>query len=100
MARRFCEVEVAQLVGEPAVETADKILADYCKYHKVNTDVSATDILAKVQFFLPKSVFPDNIINVIDETLAGAVFDGLKTVDMSHFNAVLSRMTGKIIVGG
>lgn len=100
LARRFCEVEVAQLVGNPAVETADKILADYCQYHKVNTDVSATDILAKVQFFLPKSVFPDNIINIIDETLAGAVFDGLKSVDMSHFNATLSRMTGKIIVGG
>lgn len=100
LARRFCEVEVAQLVGNPAVETADKILADYCQYHKVNTDVSATDILAKVQFFLPQSVFPDNIINVVDETLAGAVFDGLKAVDMSHFNATLSRITGKIIVGG
>lgn len=99
LARRFCEVEVAQLVGEPARETADKILEDYCKYHKVNTEIPATDILAKVQFFLPQSVFPDNIINVIDETLAGAVFDGLKSVDMSHFNATLSRMTGLVIVG-
>ena len=98
LARRFCEVEVAQLVGEPAVETAEKILVDYCKFHKVSTEVCATDILAKVQFFLPQSVFPDNIINVIDEALAGAVFDGLKAVDMSHFNAVLSRMTGLVIV--
>ena len=98
LARRFCEVEVSQLVGSPAIETADKILADYCQYHKVSTEVSATDILAKVQFFLPQSVFPDNIINVIDEALAGAVFDRLKAVDMSHFNAVLSRMTGKIIL--
>lgn len=98
LARRFCEIEVAPLVGNPAIETAEKILADYCAYHKVNTAVSATDILAKVQYFMPKSVFPDNVINVIDEALAGAVFDGLQSVEMSHFNAVLSRMTGVIIV--
>ena len=97
LARRFCEVEVAQLIGEPAIETAKKILADYCKFHKVSTDVSATDILAKVQYFLPQSVFPDNVINVIDEALAGAVFDGTQSVDMSHFNAVLSRMTGLVV---
>lgn len=98
LARRFCEVEVAQLVGNPAMETAEKILADYCKFHKVSTEVPATDILAKTQYFLPESVFPDNVINVIDETLAGAVFDGVKSVDMTHFNATLSRMTGLVIL--
>lgn len=98
LARRFCEVEVAQLVGNPAMETAEKILADYCKFHNVSTEVPATDILAKTQYFLPESVFPDNIINVIDETLAGAVFDGVKSVDMTHFNATLSRMTGLVIL--
>lgn len=98
LARRFCEVEVAPLIGEPAKETANKILADYCNFHKIATEVSANEILAKVQYFMPQSVFPDNIINVIDETLAGAVFDNLQTVDMTHFNAVLSRMTGLVIV--
>lgn len=98
LARRFCEIEVAQLVGNPAMETAEKILADYCKYHNVTTEVSATDLLAKTQYFMPESVFPDNIINVVDETLAGAVFDGIKSVDMSHFNKVLSRMTGLVIL--
>ncbi len=99
LARRFCEVEVPQLVGSPAAETASKILKDYCEFHKVSTDVPAVSILAQIQYFLPHTVFPDNIINVIDETLAGAVFDGVKSVDMAHFNAVLSRMTGKVIVG-
>lgn len=98
LARRFCEIEVAQLIGNPAMETAEKILADYCKYHNITTDVSATDLLAKTQYFMPNSVFPDNIINVVDETLAGAVFDGIKYVDMSHFNKVLSRMTGLVIL--
>lgn len=99
LARRFCEVEVPQLVGSPAAETASKILKDYCEFHKVSTSVPAVSILAQIQYFLPHTVFPDNLINVIDETLAGAVFDGVKSVDMAHFNVVLSRMTGKVIVG-
>ena len=98
LARRFCEVEVTQLSGNAAVETAEKILTDYCKFHKVSTEVPALDLLAKTQYFMPQSVFPDNIINVVDETLAGAVFDGLKSVNMSHFNATLSRMTGLVII--
>ena len=98
LARRFCEVVVPQLSGDGAMATAEKILADYCKHHKVSTEVSATDLLAKTQYFMPTTVFPDNIINVVDETLAGAVFEGLKSVDMTHFNATLSRMTGLVIL--
>lgn len=98
LCRRFCEVNVPQLAGVAAHETTQKILADYCKFHKVSTEVPAIDILAKTQHFMPDTVFPDNVINVIDETLAGAVFDGIKCVDMTHFNATLSRMTGLIIL--
>lgn len=99
LARRFNEVKVAPLFGEVAYETAVHIMDDYSKYHtvEVNTD-AAREILAKLKMFLPKTVFPDNFINVVDETLAGAKFDGLTKVDMTHFNATLSRMAGVIIV--
>lgn len=100
LARRFCEVEVAQLTGESANQTAENILKDYMEYHKVKTDISAERLLDNVQYFLPQSVFPDNFINLVDETFAGAVFDGLNKVDMSHFNATLSRLAGVVIVGG
>ncbi len=99
LARRFNEIKIAPLFGDVARETATHILADYSKYHGVEANVDMTsEILAKLQMFLPKSVFPDNFINVIDETLAGAKFDGLTKVDMTHFNATLSRMAGVIIV--
>lgn len=99
LARRFNEVKVAPLCGSSAVETAESILADYCKYHKVSAEgVSVNELVEKLQFFLPQTVFPDNFINIVDETLAGARFDGLTAVDMTHFNTTLSRMAGVVIV--
>jgi ATP-dependent Clp protease ATP-binding subunit ClpA len=99
LARRFNEVKVKPLAGVAAKETATKILADYAAYHKV--DVSAIcpeELVHKTNYFLSTGVFPDSYINVVDETLASAVFEGIEAVDMSHFNATLSRMTGTIIL--
>lgn len=99
LARRFNEVKVTPLHGKSANETAEKIMADYAKFHNVAViDECVNEILSKLSTFLPQTVFPDNFINVVDETLAGAKFDGLTEVDMSHFNAVLSRMAGVVIL--
>jgi ATP-dependent Clp protease ATP-binding subunit ClpA len=99
LARRFNEVKVAPLHGKSANETAEKILNDYAKFHNIAISAECVnEILSKLSTFLPQTVFPDNFINVVDETLAGARFDGLTEVDMSHFNAVLSRMAGVVIL--
>ena len=100
LTRRFNEVKVLPLIGEKARTTAEKIFEDYAQFHEVKVDATATamEILEKISYFLPKSVFPDNFINVVDETLAGAKFDGLTEIGMTHFNAVLSRMAGVVIV--
>lgn len=97
-ARRFSEVVVQELTGEAALKTARQILGNYCKHHKVKTAVKADELLEQVEFFLSGTVFPDNFINVVDETLAGAVFDGRDTVSMGHFNGTLSRITGSVIL--
>lgn len=98
LARRFSEIEITQLEGNVAEETAKKILEDYCRFHKITTSVAAIDLRAQVNCFLSGTVFPDNYINVVDETLASAAFDGLRSVDMTHFDKVLSRITGKVIL--
>lgn len=99
LARRFNEVKIVPLANAQAEETAENILKDYCKYHGISAPAECVhEIIEKLQIFLPQTVFPDNFINVIDETLAGARFDGLTAVDMSHFNATLSRMAGVVIV--
>ena len=98
LARRFNEIEVLPLCGTAAMETADGILADYAKHHGIqyNTDVEL--IMANIATFLPKSVFPDNFINVVDETFAGCKFDGKECATTADFNATLSRMAGVVIV--
>ena len=96
--RRFNRVELTQLTGIAATETAERILLNYCTHHNVTTETQAADLLAQINYFMPHTVFPDNFINLVDETLAGAVFEGLTSVDMTHFNATLSRLTGKVIV--
>ena len=98
LARRFTELEVSELTGNAVTETAREILTNYSAYHKVQTAVKAESILEQIRFYLPNTVFPDNFINVVDETLAGAAFDGVPTVDMTHFNQTLSRLTGRIII--
>ena len=90
--RRFCEIVVSPLSGEAAEKTAEHILKDYCKFHEIVTDASAADLWRMVQEQLPDSVFPDNLINVIDETLASAVFDGRHAVGMAQFQRVLNRL--------
>lgn len=99
LARRFNEIKVEPLRGTVALETAKSILTDYAKYHEIAVDLAHTaEILGKLGTFLPKSVFPDNFINVVDEALASAKFDGLTAVDMTHYNAVIGRMAGVVIV--
>lgn len=97
MMRRFSRIDVEPLGGSLASEIASNILDNYCKVHKVKTSVDAKELLAKCDYFL-EGIFPNHFIDVIDETLAGAVYDGKKSVDMTDFNATLSRMTGNIIL--
>ena len=94
MWRRFCEIVVIPLSGEAAEKTAVHILDDYCQFHNIVTDASATELWKTVQQKLPNSVFPDNLINVIDETLASAVFDDRYSVGMVQFQQVLDRIAG------
>lgn len=90
--RRFREIVVTPLSGEAAEKTAEHILEDYCQFHEIVTDASATELWEMVRERLPHSVFPDNLINVIDETLASAVFDGRHAVGMVQFQQVLNRL--------
>ena len=98
LARRFSEIIVPQISGESAVECLAKIMVDYSAFHKIKIkDVEAKNLLEAVTFFMQGSVFPNNVIDVIDETLAAAKYDGKKTVGMAEINQTLSRISGYII---
>lgn len=98
LARRFSDVEVRPLVGDKALSTADSILHDYESFHKVTVkDVTAEQILEMVNFHVG-GVFPNSFIDVIDETMSGARFEGKTMIRLPEIKATLSRMTGNIIL--
>ncbi len=98
LARRFSEIEVLPLSGTKAISTADSVLADYEKFHSVTVSgVSAEQILEMVNFHIG-GVFPNNFIDVVDETMSGARFEGKTSISMSEIKQTLSRMTGTIIL--
>lgn len=99
LARRFTRIDVQEIKGADAIACTEKVLNDYAEHFGIKVNgVSAEDIYSKVKYFLPKTVFPNNVIDIIDETLAGAKFDELTEIDKSHFYATLGRMAGVIIM--
>lgn len=99
LARRFAEVMIQPLNGKSAVQCLVKIMKDYESFHAIKLkNIEAKTLLDKVESFMPNSVFPNNVIDVIDETLASAKYDGKKMVTMDDINHTLSRITGYIIV--
>ena len=98
LARRFSEMEVRPLIGDVAIETADSILKDYEKFHHVSVDgMTAEQILEMVNFHIG-GVFPNNFIDVIDETMSGARFEGQSSIGLDAIKKTLSRQSGNIIL--
>lgn len=93
LSRRFSDVHVTQLTGGAAVECLKKIMADYANHHgiKIN-NVDPTHLYNAVQNMMPGSVFPNNVIDVVDEALASAKFDGKERIGSLELSNTLYRI--------
>lgn len=98
LARRFSEVEILPLSGTKAISTADSILADYEKFHSVKVNgMTAENILEMVNYHIG-GVFPNSFIDVIDEAMSGARFEGKTAIALPEIKQTIARMTGNIIL--
>lgn len=98
LARRFCEVAIPELTGENALRCFENIVLDYGKYHGVKTkEVDCKAIMETVAHTMPKTVFPNNVIDIIDETFAAARFDKKENITMTDINKTISRIAGCLI---
>lgn len=98
LARRFSDVAIRPLIGEAALDTATSILVDYEKFHNVSVSgATAEQIMEMVNFHIG-GVFPNNFIDVIDESMSSARFEGKTAITMRDIKSTLSRMTGTIIL--
>lgn len=93
LSRRFSDVHVTQLTGGAAVECLKKIMADYANHHGVKIiNVDPVSLYNAVQNMMPCSVFPNNAIDVVDEALASAKFDGKECIGCRELSDTLSRI--------
>ena len=99
LARRFNKVRVLPLSGEKAVSACDKILKDYSKHHDIAVEgISGAELYEIAREKLKETSFPDNVINLIDETMAGAKLNRQTSVSKEDFDSTLLRLLGADII--
>lgn len=99
LARRFNRVKVLPLGGEKALLAAEKILQDYSASHGIKVEgVTSAELFDEVQNKVKSTAFPDNYINLLDETMAGAKLMRKSVVTKDDFNATISRLIGTEVV--
>lgn len=99
LARRFSMVNIAPLAGTARTKCIENIVAEYGTYFDIKTDsISASAIENIIDNIIPETVFPDNVIDIIDGTLATAKFRQKKEITISDINTTVSRMTGYLII--
>lgn len=89
--RRFNIIKVEELNGEKAKTVSQGILEDYGKFF--NIDISQINIGSIYDENIEKlaGTFPDNLINVIDETLAYLKCNRVEKATMADFTNTLKR---------
>lgn len=98
LARRFSEIEILPLAGVKAISTADSILADYEQFHSIKVNgISAEQILEMVNYYVG-GVFPNSFIDVVDEAMSGARFEGKTSIALPEIKQTIARMTGATIL--
>ena len=99
LARRFNKVRVLPLGGEIAVNACAKILADYSKSHGIEVEnVDPAYLFEVAQTQLKATSFPDNFINLVDETMAGAKFERQTKVTKVDFEKTTKRLLGSEVI--
>lgn len=99
LARRFNKISILPLGGSVAVETCSKILDDYSKHHGISVEnVSGETLYNLAQSKLKATCFPDNVINLIDETMATAKHLRKTSINMADFESTMQELMGANIV--
>lgn len=99
LTRRFSIVQISTLTGELKKECVTNIVAEYGQYFGVNTDSISTDLLLDIiDNIIPETVFPDNVIDIVDETLAIAKFKGATEITDGDIKQTVSKQHNILIV--
>lgn len=96
--RRFVRVDVSPLSGDKALATAEKILNDYLVAHGMTgSNLNSAVLYGLSKTKLQATAFPDNYINLVDETLASAKYFGKTEVTHADFEVVADRYATPVV---
>lgn len=99
LTRRFSVVKVSAISGSTRQHCIESILNEYGNYFEIDTSsVHADTLLDIVDNFIPDTIFPDNVIDIIDETLATAKYNNVEKISDDDIKKTASRQNGIIIL--
>jgi len=99
LTRRFSVVNVSPISGTARESCIANILAEYGQYFGIDTaKVKAETLLNIIDNCIPDTVFPDNVIDIIDETLATAKANEKTEVNDNDMKKIASRQHNIIII--
>lgn len=99
LTRRFSVVNVSPISGTARENCVTNILSEYGRYFGIDTvEVKTETLLTIIDNCIPNTVFPDNIIDIIDETLATAKANKRTEVNDDDMKRTASRQHNIIII--
>lgn len=99
LTRRFSVVNVSPISGTARENCITNILSEYGRYFGIDTaKVKTETLLTIIDDCIPHTVFPDNVIDIIDETLATAKANKKAEVNDDDMKRTASRQHNIIII--
>lgn len=99
LSRRFSVVNVSPISGTARKNCVTNILSEYGRYFDIDTaEIKTETLLNIIDNCIPDTVFPDNIIDIIDETLATAKANKKTEVNDDDMKRTASRQHNIIII--
>lgn len=99
LTRRFSVVNVSPISGTAREDCATNILSEYGRYFGIDTSkIESETLLGIIDNCIPHTVFPDNVIDIIDETLATAKANNKMEVNDDDIKKTVSRQHNIIII--
>lgn len=99
LARRFATISVNQLSGDSKTNCIKNIVSEYGEYFKINvTEVSVQHLQYIAENVLSETIFPDNVIDIVDECLAIAKYHKKEKITNEEINQVVNKQYGILVI--
>lgn len=99
LARRFCSINVTSLKGKNRYNCIKNIIKEYGQYFSIDTSsVTADTISMIIDSCIPHTTFPDNVVDIIDETLATAKLNNVTKITDTEIKKITSKKYNIMVI--